>query len=189
MGDIRVTGYYLENTNPGHSKFYLVTVADNGVLTLTWGRIGTNGQSKVQKFPSREDADTVGMRQVYAKAAKGYTRKLDDVRFSLTEADLDRACTSSSAATVNYAFWRAGYEPQFEADKTSVLRHYEDFLAKAQGVMDKAATLPFDAVLPDFEELEESWAVIEEAHATTKTTLDLTRQKLRQSLMSGGVSA
>ena len=53
------------------SKFWEVDVADARV-TVTFGRIGTDGQAQVKAFDSAEKAQWHAAKQVAAKVKKGY---------------------------------------------------------------------------------------------------------------------
>jgi predicted DNA-binding WGR domain protein/8-oxo-dGTP pyrophosphatase MutT (NUDIX family) len=68
----------LSNTNPGHNKFYSVSVAANGdvngtfTMTRKWGKIGTAGQTKTEVFPTQNKAVNAAMMLVGEKLGKGY---------------------------------------------------------------------------------------------------------------------
>jgi uncharacterized protein (TIGR02996 family) len=54
------------------NKFWDIT-RDGAVLTTRWGRIGTQGQEKVQTFSHEYEARTAYTKQVQEKEKKGYT--------------------------------------------------------------------------------------------------------------------
>lgn len=184
---VPAVGWYLENTTPGHSKYYLITVTDSGVVTLSWGRIGTRGQCKVQKFPTFDDAQDVAMRQLYAKASKGYRKVHSDIKFTIDLDALERVCTNQAADEITRQFWAAQRQPQFDGDRQAVLIHYDQFVEKAQTLMNNATSMPFEAVYNDFEELEKAWTEIDERHSSASTTIELTRKMLHQALLNGGL--
>jgi predicted DNA-binding WGR domain protein len=64
---------YLENRNGAHLKFYEVKV--DGIKVLRrWGRIGTEGRSKVERYLSREQAVSIARDLVQRKLKRGYSR-------------------------------------------------------------------------------------------------------------------
>jgi predicted DNA-binding WGR domain protein len=52
-------------------KFWEVTVSGSQV-TVTFGRIGTDGQSQVKSFHDAEEATRYATKQIAAKTKKGY---------------------------------------------------------------------------------------------------------------------
>jgi predicted DNA-binding WGR domain protein len=185
--DIPTAGWYLENRTGNHSKFYTVLIADNGVCVLNWGRIGTNGQFKIQMLGNHADAKALGLRQVYSKQSGGYALVTDELKFTIEQADLEKACRTDNAAMLTRAFVQAQLEPQYEGEKQSVLAHYDDFVAKAQALLGGAGDRPFDEVWVEFEELEKSWQTIKDKHDEAAVTIDFARQVLSQRLMSGAL--
>lgn len=63
---------FLENKNPGHSKFYNVEVVGN-VLTKTYGKIGQKGHSDSVTFADHEAAVNEAVDIAGKKGAKGYS--------------------------------------------------------------------------------------------------------------------
>ena len=187
MPKITVTGYYAEYREGTSSKFYTSLVADNGVVVTNWGRIGSEGQSKIQKLPTREDAEAIAMRQFFSKKAKGYTALTEDLIFAVEDESLNRACESNDSRYLTRAFGQARTSPQFENDKRAVSAHYEDFVARAQKLMTDAADQPFETVWAQFQELKAAWEEIDSQHAQAKITLDVTTAKLNARLMSGAL--
>jgi predicted DNA-binding WGR domain protein len=183
---IAVQGWHLENRIGSHRKFYTVLIAENGVVVTAWGRIGTAGQSKIQKLPYA-DAEALGLRQVYSKQTGGYTVIVDKFKFALEEEALLEAARRSITAPLTRAFHDAVRDPKFEGDKEVVLKHYDDLVIKAQRMLGEASERPFDEVYAEFEELERAWQAIKDKHDETAITIDLTKQTLARSLMSGNL--
>lgn len=188
--DIAVEGWYLENHDDAnnHHKYYTVLVADNGVLVFAWGRIGTKGQFKIQKLSSRNDAHTLGMKQFYSKRGRSYEPVSEGVAFTVTSDEVDRACESGDASFLTRQFHTARMAPMFEQDKQAVITHYDDLLTKAQALMDTAGTQNFDAVYGQFEELQATWATLEDKHSETATTVSILSMMLQQRLLTGALS-
>lgn len=63
---------FLENKNPGHSKFYNVEVVGN-VLTKTFGKIGQKGHTSSDTYPDHESAVNAAVDIAGKKGAKGYS--------------------------------------------------------------------------------------------------------------------
>jgi predicted DNA-binding WGR domain protein len=185
--EIPFTGWFLENRTGNHSKFYTVLVADNGLCLLNWGRIGTDGQFKLQKFATLEDAKALGLRQVYSKQSAGYTMLTDGFRFTIDEAEVDSACRYTKFSSLAHAFAKAQLDPQYEVERKSVLGHYDEFVLKAQALLSGAAERSFAEVWVEFEELEKSWQSIKDKHDEAATTIEFARQVLSQRLMSGAL--
>lgn len=184
--DVPVTAWYLTNTTANHYKEYAVYLADNGVLAIHWGKIDTQGQSKIEKHATFQDAKTVAMRQVYAKASKGYVLHNDEVKFTVSADTLEEANRIGSTNELRAAMVRAIEANAFEGDKDSVFSHYDKLIEKAERLMDRAASAEsFDALMDEFNAMEVSWSAIEEKRDAAATTVDLTRQMLMQKLISG----
>lgn len=188
--NVTTTGYYLEQRNPASNtmKFYTVLIADNGTLVIAWGRIGTIGQFQISKLPSRREAEDVGLRQVYTKKSKGYDTLFDDFKFEIDDKALAEACRRSNAHPLLRLFAEARTKPRLEGEKKAVTKHYDDFVRKAQDLLDTAASRPFDEVYNDYEELETAWEAIDLAHGKVKTTVDLVKATLAGRLMAGKTS-
>lgn len=178
------TGYRLTNTQPGHFKQYTILIGDDGTLVLAWGRIGAEGQVKSQKLPSREDAEGLGLRQLYDKQAKGYESKVNGLKFSVRDLDITPGL---KARALLREFARAQEDPQFQGDQQAVVTHYDELVAKAQKLLDTAGTQDFDAVFAQFEDLDNAWKAIEEKHAEVQVTIGFLRQTLHQRLMGGSL--
>ncbi len=61
----------LENTNPGHNKFWTVVLRCTSVRCF-WGRIGVWSQSKKFSFDTNEDALEFVQKKIDSKIRKGY---------------------------------------------------------------------------------------------------------------------
>ena len=71
--DVWTTTY--TNTNPGHSKFWAVSV-DGGMMTTTYGKIGTKGSSTTKAFASVEAAKAAAAKITNQKLKDGYQLNL-----------------------------------------------------------------------------------------------------------------
>ena len=61
-----------EFTEGSSSKFWEITL-EGTTLTKRWGRIGTDGQEKVEEFDSKAEAKKAYEAQIHEKERKGYT--------------------------------------------------------------------------------------------------------------------
>lgn len=174
-----VKAYYLENTLPGHHKFYLICITDEGTVFTNWGKIGASGQSKLQRMPNVDDAEAVGMRQFFSKRSGGYEVLHEGVTFSLPTEWVNNQYMYQNA------FWQKVNSPEWEADRDAVLKNYEDFKARAQKLLASASTSNFASVQQQHEELKRVWAEIQDAHAEVEIVINLTEQSLAAALMSG----
>lgn len=182
---VGATSYYLENKTANHFKYYLITVTDDHLVTLSWGRIGSAGQSKVQQFSNAADAQALALKQFYAKRSGGYEVLREGFRFDLEEERVDDARKQGTSTLIDRGFWRAMDNPDYEGSAQHVMTYYDEFLTKAQDLMAKASNMNFEAVQTQFEQLEEQWNEIEDKHDTAKVTMDFTRQMLGAALLSG----
>jgi|LWDU01.1.fsa_nt_gi predicted DNA-binding WGR domain protein len=66
-----MTKQYYELTDSKSAKFWEVEQQDS-VVKLRWGKIGTNGQSKIKELDSQEDAKKEVERLIKQKTKKGY---------------------------------------------------------------------------------------------------------------------
>jgi predicted DNA-binding WGR domain protein len=174
--------WYLENREDGHSKFYTCYVTDTGVLALAWGRIGTAGQCKVEQYPAFVDARTIALRQVYAKAAKGYRIVEDEFKFTVGQAGLELAAEHQTVVHLNKIAEEAIRENKFAGEQQSATQHYDSFIAQAERLMQRAATEPVADVLADYSQLEAAWRELDDKHGIAETTLSLTGSMLRNAL-------
>lgn len=184
---VPTTGWYLENRVGSHKKFYTVLIAENGVVVTAWGRIGTQGQSKIQKFPEFKDAEALGKRQVYSKQTGGYSALAEDFKLTIDSDVLNAACQNESPAILTRLFHEARNNPQFAGDTEVVLKHYEDFVKKAQRLLDTAGDRNFEEVFNEFDELKTTWKTISDKHDEVAVTVNLAEQLLSQRLMSGAL--
>ncbi|MEW9550067.1 WGR domain-containing protein [Nonomuraea sp. NPDC050783] len=97
---------YLELSEDGGGahKFYEVIVAGTDV-TITYGRIGESGQSKVTSFPSEVKAQTAAARKIAEKTRKGYAPA---VRGARQRRAVTRRVIASTRSTAQQApvLWR-----------------------------------------------------------------------------------
>lgn len=178
---VPVTGWYLENTEGGHMKQYTVLLSDDGVVVHAWGRIGTAGQARVARLP-QTDAKAQAMKQVYSKQSTGYKLLTADLKFAVSQTLLDDCVRRTNTRPLIHAFMQASRDPEFQGQKQVVLKHYDDFLTKAQDLMGDAGGLDIDAVFKQFQDLEEAWREINDKHQEAEVTLGLTRAILTQRL-------
>lgn len=80
---------YLEYNDEKASKFWTITLQDNS-HTVTYGKIGTKGQSKTKTFDTPEKAQKDLEKLVKAKRKKGYEE---------TNSNQEEATTSSNSST------------------------------------------------------------------------------------------
>lgn len=186
--NIDVRGWYLENRNGSHQKFYTVLIASNGYVVTAWGRIGAQGQSKIQKL-APSDATDVGLRQVFSKKTGGYTALTDDLLFAVASEVLTQAGANQQTAPLTRLFAEARTKPAFQGEKDAALKHYDDFTEKAQALLANASGRSFDEVWGEFEELQAAWQALDDKHSETRVTVDLCRAQLGQALMSGNLSS
>lgn len=86
-------------------KFYEVTV-DGPVMTIRYGRIGTDGTSKSKEFPSNEAAAKEAAKKANAKRRKGYEDSVVGVRQkrSTTRRAVTSTKSSAKAAPILWKF-------------------------------------------------------------------------------------
>lgn len=182
-----VEGYYLEKHDDSSNthKFYTTIVTDNGVAVIAWGRVGTAGQSQIHKFQTRKDAEVLALKKVYAKQSEGYDLLVDKLKFVIDTDEIMRACERQNPQYLLNTFGKARTEPQFAVEQEVVLRHYDDFMAKARHLLETAADRPFDEVHAEYEELGKAWEAIDDRHALVSTTVDLVKQTMFSRLMGG----
>lgn len=188
--ELKAQGWYLEHRDQGHFKFYTVISVADGTVVTHWGRIGSAGQAKIEKH-SPSGGNSVALRQVHSKIAKGYEFKHEDIAFFLDERDVAGALGEGrerpDPKRLTMLFDRALRDPKFTGDKESVLVGYDAFLAKAQTLMDRSATQSFESVMNDFDELKVAWSEIDDKHSLAATTIEMTNQMLMKALVSGSL--
>lgn len=185
--EIGITSCRLTNTMGGHSKYYTVMFSDLGHVIFNWGRIGaSNGQWKIEKLPTGSNAEAVGMKQVYAKASKGYDRVEGEqnFRFTATVADLDHAVEINHGQRLDQRRRQAMQNPQFAGQQQTATAHYDTFITAANALMTRAATENVEEVLDDWAALQAAWAELDDKHGTAAATVSLTGQMLQQRLLS-----
>lgn len=177
-----VSGYYLENTMPGHNKFYTVLIAEDGTVLTNWGKIGADGQSKCDKMPSARQAEEVGLRQFYAKSTRGYKVKHEGVKFEVDPKLLNDA-NAGAVRPLLRAWQETRTQPALAAEQQVALRHYDDFAKKAQELLEDAPNMDFETLWARHAELVEVWTALSDKHAEVSTIVDLTKATLMKKLM------
>jgi predicted DNA-binding WGR domain protein len=184
---IKAQGWTLEHKDAGHFKFYTALYAENGVVVYHWGKIGTAGQLQIFEGQTK----TAALRKIHSKAAKGYEYiKGDDqhgFEFELEDRDLFWAVEKTDPRRLTKLYDRALRDPRFAEEGQSILGQYDAFLEKASNLMHNAATMQFDTVMNDFEELEDMWKEIEDRHSLAATTIGMTKGALARALASGKI--
>jgi predicted DNA-binding WGR domain protein len=94
----------LSEDGGGSHKYYEVTVAGTQV-TITYGRIGENGQTKVTSFPTEAKAQAAAAKKIAEKARKGYEPAVRGVR---QRRAITRRAIASTRSTAQQApvLWR-----------------------------------------------------------------------------------
>ena len=167
-------------------KFYDVYAGQDGTLVLHWGRIGTAGQHKIESHTASE-AENVAMRQVYAKATKGYTLNVDAVEFPLPTASVQNLVNfNSGLGQLESALVRHMASDQFAAKQRLATAHYDTFIESAQKVLDQAAEgRALEDLLDDWNSLAESWGELDAKHGHALAAVRLVQQTVSQKLMGG----
>lgn len=80
---IQVPASLLHNTQPGHNKFWSVSVHGN-VLKTVYGKIGTAGQTTEKTFPSEAAAKGAAAKLVIEKKSSGYKSAPFDQAYGFT---------------------------------------------------------------------------------------------------------
>jgi predicted DNA-binding WGR domain protein/8-oxo-dGTP pyrophosphatase MutT (NUDIX family) len=132
----------LTNTEPGHNKFYKITVtkvALGFVVTAQWGKIGTEGQSMVKgSYGSQVAAVTAAKMLANEKKAKGY------IGHEQTSALVPKVTTAPEVpalAGAAIAGKKAGFQHAYGIAMGDYGKNNTIVLASEQavGLMDKAA--------------------------------------------------
>lgn len=163
--------WYLENNRDGH-KFYEVWVFGNTCI-LTWGRIGTEGQSKPHSFNDADEALAKALAQVYAKRGKGYELYHDDLVVPASMDSLQRATTG------NVFYLRRDTLKAIEqgdATPRDVALNYiegfvddcNEFLARAKG--DGYSDSEMERA---YEDLNERWAELKDKFDSAETMMHM----------------
>ena len=180
--DVPATVHSLKYQAGSSNKVYNVVICDNGVVILHWGRRGTAGQSSVTALATADDANDLGMRQVYAKKSKGYTTEWTG-RIMLSADTVEQARTSAyggglwSEAQVRIA------QGEFTGLRDAVLQHYQEFVAEASKLLNDAETDDFETLSQKFDALKEQWVSIKDQHAQVQVTMDLAEATFARRLL------
>ncbi|MFP2906113.1 WGR domain-containing protein [Pyxidicoccus sp. 3LFB2] len=114
------------------NKFWEIT-RDEAVLTTRWGRIGTEGQEKTQKFKSGWESQQAYDKQVQEKEGKGYTRvkPTDGAPKPKSNKDLEAAILRAPDVADGYLVY--GDWLQSEGDPRGELIALQHALLQAKG--------------------------------------------------------
>lgn len=175
----KAVGWYLENQNGNHDKFYaVVLLEEEGIVVLNWGRRGTYGQHSVKEVGPGQ-AKAIALRQAYAKRSEGYEMLDEDFEFEYSYRDFGEWEASCQE------FLRERRKPRYDRSREMVVKHYDEFVDKAQQLMSSVGEREFENLMAELEALETAWAAIQDHHAQADVTISLTKQMLHQRLMSG----
>jgi predicted DNA-binding WGR domain protein len=183
---VPLLGWHLTMVNAATNtnKFYDVFLTEDGHVIIQWGRIGTQGQCKVEKM-DYAGAKNIAMKQVYGKAAKGYKTIIDEFKFNVGADILKRALDMQSVGQVQQAFSAAQRDNRYGGERDSVYSHYDSFITQAQHLMDRAADLDIGQVMDEWAQIQGAFEEINVKHQTAATTIALTQQMVSQKLMGG----
>lgn len=179
-----VTTWTLRFVEGNSSKFYNVHAFADGNLVLNWGRIGTSGQTKVEKYTPQE-AQIIAKRQVYAKAGKGYKMETDEFKYTVEDVIHERVIQGNwGCAPLDRAFQVAQRENLFNKQQRLVTTHYDTFIEQTNQVLDAAAKgEDFDALLDRWQKLSEAWGELADKHDHAKAAVGMVQQVVSQKLM------
>lgn len=182
---LAITSWILHFRDAGSNsnKFYEVYVGENGLCVLRWGRIGSTGQSSVTRYSSYDEARDHGLKQVFAKKAKGYVTQYSDMKFMVDADIVDHTQMASDPAGLVNAFRDSLSKGQFDGAKEAVLKHYADFADQAQRLMDRAGRQSLDEVIGEYEQLESVWDEINDKHSEIEAVMSIAKQTMAQKLM------
>lgn len=169
-----------------HNKFYDVFAGEDGTLVLNWGRIGTSGQSKVEVHTA-EEAKNMAMRQVYAKASKGYRVNVDDVQFPVADQQVNNMRTYQSGVTrMVQLLDRHMNSDAFLQQQRLAMAHYDKFIEDANKVLDQAAQgQALENLLDSWNGLAEAWKELDDKHGHALAAVRLVQSTVQTKLMSG----
>lgn len=167
-----VRHWHLEYVHDGSRKFYTVWLnEDESEIWLSWGRIGTSGQSELKLFHSSGDAKAKALAQVYAKQSKGYTLKREDYVFEVEDSnwssierirrDFAKALTSGDASPREAAL---NYIEGFVSD-------CNEFLMSAKEGVDP------DDLQPSFEDLSTRWEELKDKFDSAETMMHMVKMR------------
>jgi predicted DNA-binding WGR domain protein len=181
------TGWYMEYVEGTSAKFYQVIISETGICVLRWGRIGAAGTPAVTRYSTYDEARDQGLKQVFAKKAKGYVQKYGDFNFVASVEALDHAMNDHTAPLVRE--WTEALEKgEWDGAKQTVLKQYAEFSERVKLLMDRAGGGDFDATMDEYTALEEVWSEINDKHGEVEAAMSLAKMTLMQRLMSGSVS-
>lgn len=181
---ILVHTWYLEFSDDRSHKFYKAYITESGVCILRWGRIGADGQSNVHTFGTYEQAKALGLRQAYAKEAKGYVVKYADLIFSVNEDVLDQA-QDGHWNPIDQAWSQATRGGEWDAAKTEVVGVYATFADRIKNLLDRAEGAEVETLLDEFSAADAVWDEINNKHDEVNAAMTLARATLMQKLVSG----
>lgn len=179
-----VTAWRLSCMEGTSRKFYNIYVVGDGHLILNWGRMGTAGQTKIEKYTPAE-AQIIAKRQVYAKASKGYKINDNEIQFSVSESIYRRSTrTGSTPAWIERALDAAKEDSLFNKQQALVTTHYDKFIEHTNEVLDAAARgEDFDSLLDRWQHLSTAWKELSDKHSHAATAVGMVQQVVSQRLM------
>ncbi|MGH1338030.1 MAG: leucine-rich repeat domain-containing protein [Aureispira sp.] len=92
---------YLEYNDEKSSKFWTITLQDNN-HTVTYGKVGTQGQSKTKTFDSVEKAQKDAEKLVKAKRKKGYQEANTDQEKETTSPEITPNTTADAPLQITF---------------------------------------------------------------------------------------
>lgn len=179
-----VTSWTLQYVDGSSRKYYNVHAFADGTLILNWGRIGTSGQTKIEKYTA-DEAQIIAKRQVYAKAGKGYKMQTDEFKYTVDQEVYDRVVVSNWGCLVlDRALQTALAENQFTKQQRLVTTHYDTFIEQTNQVLDAAAKgEEFEPLLERWEKLAGAWKELADKHDHAKAAVSMVQQVVSQRLM------
>jgi predicted DNA-binding WGR domain protein len=179
-----VTSWTLSFRDSASNKFYNVHAFADGNLVLNWGRIGTSGQTKIEKY-TPDEAQIIAKRQVYAKAGKGYKMQVDEFKYTVDKEVHERVIESNwGCITLDRALQTSLQDSQFTKQQRLVTTHYDTFIEQTNQVLDAAAKgEDFDGLLDRWQKLSEAWGELADKHDHAKAAVSMVQQVVSQRLM------
>lgn len=180
----KVTSWALTFQDTASSKFYKVFAFSDGHLVLHWGRIGTSGQTKVEKY-TPDEAQIIAKRQVYSKAGKGYKMSCDAFDFTVNDDIRDRVLMKNWGAQVLVdAHESAMTEDSFTQRQRLVTVHYDQFIEQTNKVLDAAAKgEQFEPLLASWQQLSDAWTELKDKHDHAAVAVGMVQQVVAQRMM------
>lgn len=131
--------YYFENTTPGHSKFWQCQLKNNNTeVHVKWGRIGTEGLSRVKKFGAYWEARDWMKNTIRSKLSMGYVKT--------TPPSAGTGGTSANAAPPPRQTPNAGAPPPPPAASGKQYKVYGRINGKAPGGTERMGFWPHTRV-------------------------------------------